>query len=183
MNKLYIILLSILICSTLLYIYIFFIYLIKEYRKAASRYQEQKQRTKKVYIITKEMSKKDAIKNNVTELLDSSAINSQVGYADLEFLDEKGKITRTFKIRKKLFKLGRDNTNDLILHDSKVSKNHCLIKCQDKRFLICNQSDVNPIMLNGIVIKGTSEIKYGDIVDIGNTTFRFADIIKKKKIV
>lgn len=162
---------------------IFFLYLFKEYEKATLAFYTKKVRQKQYYSVRKETVKKQKIKNNFTKLLDPSLINSKTGYAVLEFLDENGSIRKSEKIYKNKFSIGREGSNDIVLQDDKISRKQCIILQLENKYFIYNLSETNQTKLNGLDVNKSSEISFGDIVDIGNTKFRFADIINGGSVI
>lgn len=166
-----------------LYTYIFFHYLFKEYQKATLAYYTKKIRQRDYCSVKKETAKRRKIKNNVTKLLNPSLINSKVGYAVLEFLDENGNIRKSEKIYKNNFSIGREDSNDIVLQDDKISRKQCTISQLENKYFIYNLSKTNQTKLNGLDVNKSSEISFGDIVDIGDTKFRFADIINSDSVV
>lgn len=127
----------------------------------------------------KKFSPKRQIKNNVTELIDHDLINKRIGYAVIEFLDEQGRVNTTQTIYKSYISIGREESNDISLPSQKVSRSHCIITYQNRKFFICNLSHTNPTILNGTFVENTSQLYFGDTIQIANYTLRFCDITKK----
>lgn len=78
--------------------------------------------------------------------------------------------------------LGRDpDANELVLQDSRVSRQHGLIRQSDQGFLIENLSQTNPILVGGKPLQTPTLLKEGDTVKVGGTTFKFttADVDAK----
>lgn len=175
--------LIIFIVMSVLYIYIFFHYLFIEYRKASIAFYTKKVRQRDYYSAKKETVRRRKIKNNVTKLLNPSLINSKVGYVVLEFLDENGNIQKSEKIYKNNFSIGREGSNDIVLQDDKISRKQCTISQLGNKYFICNLSKTNQTKLNGLDVNKSSEISFGDIVDMGGTKFRFADIIDSNSVI
>ena len=70
--------------------------------------------------------------------------------------------------------LGRDpDANQLILQDSKVSRQHALIKRSGDDYTLENLSQTNPISVDGVVVAGPVPLKEGCHFKIGGTTFLF----------
>lgn len=84
------------------------------------------------------------------------------------------KITRTdndrivdeVSIKQSEIKIGRHQTNDLILNDPAVSRLHAIISKQPKKFWIVDMLDANATLLNGSIIDD-APLEDGDVVSIG----------------
>ena len=63
--------------------------------------------------------------------------------------------------------IGRHEKSDLRLLDSMVSRHHCLITRENKRFVIKDLESRNGTWINGRKIKNRRHIKNGDIIQIG----------------
>lgn len=130
----------------------------------------------------REKSRNNRIKNNTTEIIDYNLINSLVGYAVIEFLDEYKRILKTHTIFKSNLSIGREESNDIVLREQTVSRNQCLITYQNNEFYICHLSKTNPTLLNGISIENTQKLSFGDIIKIANYTLRFKEAINEPRV-
>ncbi len=63
--------------------------------------------------------------------------------------------------------VGRHDKCDLRLVDSMVSRNHCIILREDKRFLIKDLESRNGTWVNGRRIKNRRRIEKGDVIQVG----------------
>lgn len=180
MDKFSLFLLLFLIIASCLYLYLFYFYLYIQYKKAETKYYDKKISTKRHFITEREKSK-NRIKNNVTTIIDSELINNMAGYAIIEFINECGTIIKTHTIRKSYFKIGRHESNDIVLRGQTVSRYQCSIICKNNTFIICNLSHSNPTILNNTVIDGKKELFFDDIIKIANYTFRFREIEYESK--
>jgi adenylate cyclase len=63
--------------------------------------------------------------------------------------------------------VGRHEKCDLRLVDSMVSRNHCLILSEGKRFVVKDLESINGTWVNGRKIKNRRHIKEGDVIQIG----------------
>ncbi len=72
--------------------------------------------------------------------------------------------------------LGRDpDVSDTMLEDPMVSRRHVIIRETPEGFILENLSSVNPAMQNGKIIAEPVLLREGDIIQIGNTFFRFTE--------
>ncbi|HSX03504.1 MAG TPA: type III secretion system inner membrane ring subunit SctD [Rhabdochlamydiaceae bacterium] len=72
--------------------------------------------------------------------------------------------------------LGRDpDVSDVTLEDPMVSRRHVIIRLTPEGFILENLSSVNPAMQNGKIIAEPVLLREGDIIQIGNTFFRFTE--------
>ncbi len=72
-------------------------------------------------------------------------------------------------------RLGRGQGCQVVLPSQRISREHARLDHRDGRFEIAPLSDKNPTRVNGEVIQGT-ELKDGDDVRLGDTTFRFRTV-------
>lgn len=80
------------------------------------------------------------------------------------------------KAEKKEWTLGRDpDVADVVLEDPMVSRKHVIIRTTPEGFVLENLSSVNPATQNGMIIAEPVLLQEGDIVQIGNTFFRFTE--------
>jgi len=84
--------------------------------------------------------------------------------------------------RMKTLKIGRDVANDIVITDSKVSRNHLQISNEDGHFTITDLGSTNGTFVNGCKIDGEIEICVGDIIKIGNTVLTWEKFFEEEKI-
>ncbi len=72
-------------------------------------------------------------------------------------------------------RLGRGGACQVVLPSQRISREHARLDHRDGRFEIAPLSDKNPTRVNGEVTQGT-ELKDGDDVRLGDTTFRFRSV-------
>ncbi|MFH0823669.1 MAG: adenylate/guanylate cyclase domain-containing protein [Pseudomonadota bacterium] len=63
--------------------------------------------------------------------------------------------------------VGRQEKCELRLLDSMVSRNHCVIFKEDKRFLVKDLQSRNGTWVNGRRIKNRRRVKHGDVIQVG----------------
>src|SRR5579863_7373212 len=79
--------------------------------------------------------------------------------------------------------LGRDpDVADITLEDPMVSRRHVIIRQTPEGFVLENLSSVNPAMQNGKIIAESVLLREGDIIQIGNTFFRFTENLPAEEI-
>jgi pSer/pThr/pTyr-binding forkhead associated (FHA) protein len=88
----------------------------------------------------------------------------QVGTSDQEYELNKASIT-----------LGRDMTNDVILGDARVSRNHARLECSQSGCTVIDLGSSNGTRLNGNRIE-KAILSAGDTISIGNTTLRYEEV-------
>jgi predicted component of type VI protein secretion system len=72
-------------------------------------------------------------------------------------------------------RLGRSEGCEVPLPSEWISREHAKVKHQDGMFVIAPLSDKNPTFVNDERTEGT-ELKDGDFVRLGRTTFRFRTV-------
>lgn len=81
--------------------------------------------------------------------------------------------------------IGRDSANDIVISDSKVSRNHLQITIDNGHYTLIDLGSTNGTFVNGQKIDDVTEIFSKDIVQIGNTILdweKYFQTKKKKKI-
>ncbi|HPQ80108.1 MAG TPA: sigma 54-interacting transcriptional regulator [bacterium] len=84
-------------------------------------------------------------------------------------------------LNKNLTKAGKRETNDLVLLDKTVSRNHMEIEYEADSFLLRDLGSTNGTFLNGSRVK-EAYLTPGDLIKIGNTTVEFVAFDEKIKI-
>ena len=69
-------------------------------------------------------------------------------------------------------KLGRGETNDIVLSASAISGEHAMIVHQEGIFAIVPLSEKNPVFVNERQVDA-AELLAGDTIRLGETSFRF----------
>lgn len=84
-------------------------------------------------------------------------------------------------LNKNLTKIGKRETNDLVLLDKTVSRNHLEIEYSADSFLLRDLGSTNGSFLNGSRVK-EAYLSPGDLIKAGNTTIEFVAYDEKVKI-
>ena len=82
---------------------------------------------------------------------------------------------------KNVTEIGKRDTNDLVLTDKTVSRNHIEIKYSADSFLLVDLGSTNGSFLNGSRVK-EAYLSPGDLIKVGNTTLEFVAFDEKVKI-
>ena len=72
-------------------------------------------------------------------------------------------------------RLGRGESCQVVLPSPRISREHARLDHRDGHFEIAPLSDKNPTRVNGEATQGT-DLKDGDDVKLGDTTFRFRSV-------
>ncbi len=76
--------------------------------------------------------------------------------------------------------MGRDpDVVGLVLEDPMVSRKHVICRLTAEGYILENLSAVNPATQNGMIISEPVLLREGDIIQIGNTFFRFSEKLPK----
>lgn len=81
-------------------------------------------------------------------------------------------VDQEFELGKASISIGRAQTNDVVLNDSRASRNHALIECKDTGCQIKDLGSTNGVRVNGNLVKAET-LKPGDLLTIGNSSLRF----------
>jgi pSer/pThr/pTyr-binding forkhead associated (FHA) protein len=84
-------------------------------------------------------------------------------------------------LNKNLIKVGKRESNDFVVIDKTVSRNHFEIEYQSDSFLLKDLGSTNGTYLNGSKVK-EAYLLPGDIIKVGNTTIEFVAFDEKVKI-
>jgi hypothetical protein len=79
---------------------------------------------------------------------------------------------QVFAIEERPQTIGRDSHNDIILSDPLLSRQHARIKTTPRGYLIEDLGAVNGILINETRITGSALLRSGDILRLGNTSFK-----------
>ncbi|CAM0116763.1 type III secretion system inner membrane ring subunit SctD [Rhabdochlamydiaceae symbiont of Dictyostelium giganteum] len=72
--------------------------------------------------------------------------------------------------------VGRDPDEvSIVLEDPMVSRKHAVLRLTPEGFTLENLSHVNPVMRNGVEVLDPISLFEGDLIQIGNTLFRFSE--------
>ena len=66
-----------------------------------------------------------------------------------------------------LLRIGRDPTNDFVVDDIEVSRNHAKITCLDDIYKIEDLNSTNGTFINGRQINQPEKLKDGDLINLG----------------
>lgn len=93
--------------------------------------------------------------------------------AKLMWEDESGSIREYFLNETANTFIGREDNNDIVLPDKKVSKQHATIYWKGESFEIVDQDSSNGTVLNGDLIHDPTPLNDGDRIQIGNATLNY----------
>ncbi|MBS1788617.1 MAG: FHA domain-containing protein [Acidobacteria bacterium] len=76
-----------------------------------------------------------------------------------------------FNLRRLLTRIGRNQDNDIVLNNDRVSRYHAEIICEGETLKVVDQQSRNGVWVNGRRIKESAELKPGDKLRIGKQEF------------
>jgi len=77
-----------------------------------------------------------------------------------------------FKLYNGKLKIGRDQSNEIVLDDPDVSDEHVLILCGDNQILLQDELSANGTFVNGNKIDSRVKLKDNDEIKVGKTSFK-----------
>lgn len=99
-------------------------------------------------------------------------------YAYLKLINRKDslpfKINEYYTIDEEL-RLGRRGSNDIIIKNPYVSKNHFKIVKDEDNYFLEDLDSANGTYLNGEILEDAVELRNGDMLKIGNIEFLFVN--------
>lgn len=69
--------------------------------------------------------------------------------------------------------MGRSLNNDVVIENPYISKNHLEIYKEGSKYTLRDLNSANGTFINGKKLLGETELKDGDIINIGNIKFEF----------
>jgi uncharacterized RDD family membrane protein YckC len=75
----------------------------------------------------------------------------------------------------KVFSIGRDPSNDLVLSDSMVSRRHAIMEQREDDYTIRDNNSSNGTMVNGDRVVSDQALRDGDLIAIGSARLLFQD--------
>jgi pSer/pThr/pTyr-binding forkhead associated (FHA) protein len=79
---------------------------------------------------------------------------------------------QTFYLDESAVSIGRQLSNDIILNDPHVSRNHCVIRTEGEHYMIEDLNSANGTYVNGERVNACS-LKEGSLIQIGISRFVF----------
>lgn len=143
-------------------------YLIRQYKYTKAYYTQQHEKAKKINKIRKH----PLVKSNITQYIDTDEINETMDCPFLDFLTAE-KI-KPIRITEEETIIGRSKTDDIIIDNPNVSRSHCVITKDNKKYFIKLTAPKNPILLNGknVAIE-SEELMDGDTILMVNANIKF----------
>lgn len=109
-----------------------------------------------------------------------SSDNVNFAFIEIVHSDDKSLIGMTISLEKSTTMVGRSASNDVILPDSSVSRFHAKIERSGNSYLLyevrdeLGKSPANGTSVNGLLVRGTYDLKDGDVIHLGkHTELRF----------
>lgn len=78
----------------------------------------------------------------------------------------------TFTLAGGELSIGRDQANDICLHDPAASRQHCLVRGESERFRVVDLQSFNGTLVNGVHVQEQT-LEHGDQIAVGDTLFLF----------
>lgn len=92
-------------------------------------------------------------------------------YGKLTLLNPNGP-EQEFMLAKANVSLGRANTNDIVLYDVRISRNHAWLECGEGGVVIVDMGSSNGTRVNGVRIERAA-LKPGDTISLGSQQLKF----------
>ncbi|MDQ3011597.1 MAG: FHA domain-containing protein [Acidobacteriota bacterium] len=114
-----------------------------------------------------------------------TAVDEQITVADFVAIEEEDNSTdprlmlvavrgdSQFNLRRRLTRIGRNQDNDIMLDNDRVSRYHAEIARDGETFRVVDQQSRNGIWINGQRVQESAELKPGDRLRIGRQEFTF----------
>jgi predicted component of type VI protein secretion system len=106
---------------------------------------------------------------NTADWLDAQALQPSENSAYLEDIKNGGKI----RLAGFIFRIGRLNTNQIVVQDDSVSRTHAVITYENNKFFLLDLGSTNGTLINGSPVRGREYMNDQDIIRVGQVQFRF----------
>lgn len=81
--------------------------------------------------------------------------------------------THVFPLTSNMMSIGRGLSNDIVLEDPRISRQHAQIRFKARRFLIADHGSTNGTYVNGTPVTTEQVLRPGDIVSLGGLELTF----------
>jgi hypothetical protein len=78
-----------------------------------------------------------------------------------------------FALESNIMTIGRGLSNDIVLEDPRISRQHAQVRFKSRRFLIADQGSTNGTYVNGTPVSTEQVLRNGDIVSLGGLEMLF----------
>lgn len=78
------------------------------------------------------------------------------------------KLEKRYVVTPRGLTIGRTAPADIILHDSKVSRAHCMIELRDDQLYVLDMNSTNGTYVDGVRVKGAGPLPVGSVLKIGS---------------
>ncbi len=106
----------------------------------------------------------------VADWLDAQPLQAIENSAYLEDIQNGGKIGLAGFI----FRIGRLDTNQIVVKDDSVSRTHAVITYENNQFFLLDLGSTNGTLINGSPVRRREYINDQDIIRVGQVQFRFS---------
>jgi len=69
--------------------------------------------------------------------------------------------------------IGRHQSNDVVVNDKKVSRQHAVIRYENGQFILYDLQSTNGVGVNGVMTHNPVPLKNSDLVTVGSHEFIF----------
>jgi hypothetical protein len=76
---------------------------------------------------------------------------------------------KNFELAKDVMTIGRDVSNDIVINDAEVSRNHARLTAQSGGYLLEDLASTNGTFVNGQRLIGPKLVSAGDVIGLGET--------------
>jgi pSer/pThr/pTyr-binding forkhead associated (FHA) protein len=83
-----------------------------------------------------------------------------------------GSPEQVFPLSASQIRLGRDETNDIVLSDRQVSRLHARLECNEQGCILVDAGSANGTLVDGQLIKRV-KLQSGSLIELGQSTLRF----------
>ena len=80
---------------------------------------------------------------------------------------------RDYALSASPLRIGREDSNDIVIPEEQVSKQHARVFYEKGQFWVENLKSTNGICVNGKSVEDRSSLTQGDLIKIGTTILRF----------
>jgi hypothetical protein len=117
-------------------------------------------------------TKLSLLSSQAEDVPEGAGINPRFEGAFLTYMLPDARKEKVYKIKKDSVKIGRSSTNDLMIDDSRLSREHARIDTSNDRLVFVDLGSKRGSKVNHHMCNGRRVLRDGDLIKVGRTRMR-----------